>query len=843
MIPDDHWTLKSKELEMFTWRSPLTMKTFLRTVILTTFLVLSAIGMTTIPTRAATLTVTTLANSGAGSLRDTIAAAASGDTINFNVTGTITLTSEIAFSKNLTITGPDVSLLAISGNNTNRIFNVGGNVTFSLSGVSIINGSAFDGGGIYATDTAAATINVTNVSFTNNNSVSRGGAIFSYGSSTITNTTFTSNIAGDTGGAIYNAGGGVVTVSGSVFTSNGATNSVGGAITRNNGALTVSNTTFTGNTSTLFGGAVSANGSITLTSVTFTGNTTSGTSTAAYGGALYIDQLSTGATMQITDTVFTNNSATSPILGSGGAFHFVKPDNNVNAQITRNTFKGNTASHRGGALSVATSLTANTLNIYQSTFAYNTAGGASTVGLGGAIYTGTSTNTYIYNSTIGQNTAGVGAGGAGGGLYNIAAVYLYNVTVNGNNVVNGNGGNLYNSATLQMRNSIVSWGGAPFGPDIFGAFTSQGYNLVQNRADSSGYVGTDLASGTNPQLVALALNSPGTTDTYAIGFTSPAKDAVPITGGCNGAGVTTDQRGVLRPFGTLCDIGAYEINTLPPTATPTATPAPAPGDTIGIYRTSNQTFYLRTANSTGSPDFTVQFGYLCGLSVCNYPVVGDWNGDGVDTIGFYDQVTGVFVLRDANSPGVPNYSFVLGNPNDTPLSGRWTSDMSSDGGGVFRPSNGILYLKKTKVTGFADFFAVMGNPGDIGVAGDWNGDSFDSVGVYRPSISRFYMTNNNMPSGITFSDIDFAYGDGATDKPLAGNWTGTGGGKIGVFRNGTFLLRNTLSSGTPDNTFNFGATGDIPIAGKWGVPSSPNYTSLIVPIYGVPSANESGSGD
>src|SRR5438105_4276440 len=79
-----------------------------------------------------------------------------------------------------------------------------------------------------------------------------------------------------------------------------------------------------------------------------------------------------------------------------------------------------------------------------------------------------------------------------------------------------------------------------------------------------------------------------------------------------------------------------------PTRTSTATLTPVPtktgpsiAETIGIFRPSQGTFYLRNSNSTGYADIAVAFGLSS-----DYPVVGDWNGDGVATLGVYRSKTG-----------------------------------------------------------------------------------------------------------------------------------------------------------------------------------------------------------
>ena len=170
-------------------------------------------------TLPSTLTVLNTLDSGAGSLRATITAAKNGDTIAFapSLDGqTITLTSgELAISKSLAIEGPGASLLAISGNNAGRIFDISQNqksVTVTIAGLTIEDGlaSTSDGGGIV---NISSTLNLSNDALLDNASVASSGS---------------GGPRAAAGGAISNRNGGILIASGCTFLGNRAIGSAGG---------------------------------------------------------------------------------------------------------------------------------------------------------------------------------------------------------------------------------------------------------------------------------------------------------------------------------------------------------------------------------------------------------------------------------------------------------------------------------------------------------------------------------------------------------------------------------------------------------------------------------------
>jgi hypothetical protein len=142
--------------------------------------VTSALLLGAATAQAATLTVTSSGDSGAGTLRQTIldASVSGGDTINFAVSGVITLTSgELPIAKNLTISGPGANVLTVrrstaGGTPEFRIFFIGNSADVTISNLTIRNGRSYNSGGIYNN---GATLTLNNCVLTANSAGGYGG--------------------------------------------------------------------------------------------------------------------------------------------------------------------------------------------------------------------------------------------------------------------------------------------------------------------------------------------------------------------------------------------------------------------------------------------------------------------------------------------------------------------------------------------------------------------------------------------------------------------------------------------------------------------------------------------
>ena len=375
-------------------------------------------------------------------------------------------------------------------------------------------------------------LTLTNVFFSNNRAIS-GGAIYeAQGTLSVVNSNFSGNIAGigGDGGAILN-GSGSLSVIDSVFNNNSAVNGggaiaitsgtsiinstfsgnsapLGGAIENSLANLTVGHCVFDNNSSNADGGAIASFGSTNIFNSTFSNNKAPGAS--SLGGAVYFQ--SAGGALIITESTLFNNSSA---FDGGAAYILDGP-----VTLRNVTISGNSAKNNGGGISITDTIQTPTMAI-------------------------------LNNVTIANNLA------------------------DSDNDGNGDGGGIFRAAgTAQVQNSIIAGnldtpgnaGGGTINPDCSGAFSSQGFNLIRRNDGCSGFAngvnGDKVGSGANPinPLLGTLSKNGGSTQNHMLLPGSPAIDAgnplPPGGGGFTCAG--TDQRGVARPQGATCDIGAVE---------------------------------------------------------------------------------------------------------------------------------------------------------------------------------------------------------------------------------------------------------------------------------------------
>jgi hypothetical protein len=169
------------------------------------------------------------------------------------------------------------------------------------------------------------------------------------------------------------------------------------------------------------------------------------------------------------------------------------------------------------------------------------------------------------------------------------------------------------------------------------------------------------------------------------------------------------------------------------------------------------------------------------------PLVGDWDGNGIDTVGLFDPATCTWYLRNSLSGGYADVTFSYGDP---------------------------------------DLTHGHGDANWIPVVGDWNGDRGDSSGFFDPTNCVWHL-RNVLSTGV--ADTMFAYGDASRSRghgannwrPIIGDWDGNRAAGIGFLEpaTSTFVLRNSLTPGVADLTFGYGqpAAGWQPLAGCWSI--------------------------
>jgi len=326
----------------------------------------------------------------------------------------------------------------------------------------------------------------------------------------------------------------------------------GGGICTEYASPTMANITFYSNTviGAGDGGGLKVHlGKPALTNVTFESNT------ASSGGGIH-----SYSDMTITNAVFSNNEATS---GKAGGWYIFRG----NPVLTNATFYVNSAATEGGAMYISSNTTAPTLT--NVTFYGNHADTK-----GGAIYNEKASGT-LFHGTFQDNSAVEGGG----------AIYNYSLA-------EGEQQSIRNSILLGDSDEIINF--------------STYHAIVENSVVAGGYPGGIGIITANPYLGLIGDNG-GFSETIPLMAGSSAIDSA------NDADCpTTDQRGIYRPQGTHCDIGAFEVDVAPVVSSITRLdPSPTSKKSVDFM-----VIFSEAVNGVDKADFTlVKTGGITGYSI------------------------------------------------------------------------------------------------------------------------------------------------------------------------------------------------------------------------------------
>ncbi|GAA4012220.1 hypothetical protein GCM10022631_25090 [Deinococcus rubellus] len=420
--------------------------------------------------------ITSTADSGAGSLRDLLGSAADGDTLKL-ASGTITLAGPLKVTKSVTLdlgssvidaagkgraleipsgvtvtikggtlkggTGAPITVQAL-GKQAVSVATYGGVLlnegTLTLDGTAITGGTANVGGGIANFKTGTLVIKGTS-SVTGNTAGALptdatedsgiGGGVFNKGSLTISGGSISTNTASYAGGGIYGGVGSLTTLSSGKVDGNTAT-----------APVVTTNDVMDGS----MGGGIYSNGNVTIT-----GGSVSGNTVAFFGGGIAVqptlDAQGNLIKPQVTLSGGTleNNRVTDDAGDSGGAVWA-----NGDFTMTGGTVMGNSAPYGGGlALFRDASITGGTIEANQ----------ARTKSGGGILaYTPTSRPapsvlTFGGTATVKDNTAGDSGGGV---LVDRTTLTMTGGTVTGNTAVNSGGGIGLNNTDSTIQGGVIS---------------------------------------------------------------------------------------------------------------------------------------------------------------------------------------------------------------------------------------------------------------------------------------------------------------------------------------------------------------------------------------------------
>lgn len=214
---------------------------------------------------------------------------------------------------------------------------------------------------------------------------------------------------------------------------------------------------------------------------------------------------------------------------------------------------------------------------------------------------------------------------------------------------------------------------------------------------------------------------------------------------------------------------------------------------------SSPTYYL---NNAWSGNATHTFTY--GLS-SDTEIVGDWDGDGKDTVSLRRGNT--FAVNNVSAPtAAPKFTAAYGIPGDEYYVGDWDGDgkdsLAIRRGNVFHVSNRVGAAT-------ADYAIAYGKPGDVVLVGDWDGDGRDTFAVRR---GNEYHIRNTMSSGLADRVVPYGRAD---DEVFVGHFGGSAKDALAVRRGKTFYVSKSLHNGDADRVVDYGRVGDRAFVGDW----------------------------
>lgn len=251
------------------------------------------------------------------------------------------------------------------------------------------------------------------------------------------------------------------------------------------------------------------------------------------------------------------------------------------------------------------------------------------------------------------------------------------------------------------------------------------------------------------------------------------------------------------------------VLSLPFVAVPSAVAEPVPARPA-IFR--DNIWHLRDTLTSGFADTSFRYG----SSSDDFAFLGDWNDDAIKTPGV--RRGNVWHLRNSNSTGFADVTFGYGSSSDFPIIGDWDGD-GSDTIGIVRIKFGFIieecngaqlewHLRNANSTGPADEVFVFGCLG-LPLSGDWDGSGSDTPAV-RPVGGVEWTLNNGFDDT---PELVFSFGSLA-DFPIVGDWDGDQHESVGVVRGNRWFLKNENADGVADSSFLYGGADDLPLI--WG---------------------------